>query len=301
MAAKHRHEHLKLLSEALHNEAFAVLQILNSGRDHVAGMVFNAVIIFLMRPGRANIPKQRLIAVEHAHAARQHIMHDLQLGLQDALPRAEMLDVHRADVGNQRNVRLCDLRQIFHFAEVVHAHFEHGNLGVPRHIHDRHRQSQAVVLVALRLGRAERRFQQRRGHLLRRRLADGAGNAHHLHIEHRAVSRGNRAVGLHCVLHLDGRQIGIDRAAHQRSHRAVADRGLGKVVAVHLIALECNKQVSASHLAGIRLNSVDAERLILRQDLAAAPYRDLFECQFFHTLLSKYDATTSRSSRCLFS
>lgn len=83
--------------------------------------------------------------------------------------------------------------------------------------------------------------------------------------------------------------------------RAVVDGRLGEIVPVRLRALERNEQVAGADFAGIGLHSADAEMFKPGADLAAAPVCDLLEGQFFHSVLSKYDATTSRSSRCLFS
>ena len=156
-------------------------------------------------------------------------------------------------------------------------------------------------MVALGLGRVIRRLEDARGHLLRRRLADGAGDADDLHTGQLPVARRDVAIGAQRVRHFDGRQLLRDGPADQRGDRAVADGGLGKIMAVGLFAAQRDKEVAPADLAGIGLHPVAAEVFTLGADLAAAPVCDLLEGPFFHNVLSKYAATTSRSSRCLFS
>ena len=111
----------------------------------------------------------------------------------------------------------------------------------------------------------------------------------------------NALAGAERIFDLDGGQLLRDGAADQRGDRAVVDGRLGEIVPVRLRALERNEQVAGTDFAGIGLHSADAEMFKPGADLAAAPVCDLLEGQFFHSVLSKYDATTSRSSRCLFS
>ena len=156
-------------------------------------------------------------------------------------------------------------------------------------------------MVALGLGRVIRRLEDAGGHFLRGRLADGAGNADDLHAGQLSVARSDLAIGAERIFDLDGGQLLRDGAADQRGDRAVVDGRLGEIVPVRLRALERNEQVAGADFAGIGLHSADAEMFKPGADLAAAPVCDLLEGQFFHSVLSKYDATTSRSSRCLFS
>ena len=209
--------------------------------------------------------------------------------------------MHGADVGDDGKVRPGNVGEVFHLAGVVHAHFQHGNLGILRHVHDRHRQAEVVIMVALGLGRVIRRLEDAGGHFLRGRLADGAGDADDLHAGQLSVARSDLAIGAERIFDLDGGQLLRDGAADQRGDRAVVDGRLGEIVPVRLRALERNEQVAGADFAGIGLHSADAEMFKPGADLAAAPVCDLLEGQFFHSVLSKYDATTSRSSRCLFS
>ena len=124
-------------------------------RDKVARPVLHAVGIDRAAETVTLVPEQRLIAAQNGSAALPQALEDLELGPADALARAEKLDVRGADVGDDGVIRLrrrCRARQL---AEVVHAHLRDHDLGVLRHAHERQRQADLVVEVALGLFRAE--------------------------------------------------------------------------------------------------------------------------------------------------
>ena len=80
--------------------------------------------------------QQIVVAVEDHAAVRTKPLEKLELGFQDSLAGAEILDVHRADVRNNGNVRLRNARQNGKLPEMVHAHFQHRRLAVRRKAKD---------------------------------------------------------------------------------------------------------------------------------------------------------------------
>ena len=296
-----RHKQLEVVPEAGDHEAHSVLQLLNVGRDYVAGRILNAEIAFFVSAVVSNVPQQRLVSVENAEAAFRHAAQDLQLRLQNSLAAAEMLNVHRADVGDDRKVRSCDIRQVFHLSEMVHAHFEHRDLRPLRNVENAHWKSEVVVMVSVGARRAELPLQDAGRHFLRRRLADASGNADHLQSKELAIARCDLSIGQQRVRHDKARKSRLDRMLDQRGSRAVFRRSSQKIVAVHTLALQRNEQISRRDGAGIRLNARDARLAAALRNVRAAPCGDLAHSQFFHFSLSKCSATISRSSICLFS
>jgi len=294
------HEELELVAEARHAEAHAVLELLDVVRDHVAGLVLEAVVVFLVAAVVAHVPEQRLVSVEDAVAVFGQAAQDLQLGLQDALARAEMLDVHGADVRDDGDVGPRDRGEIGHLAEVVHAHLQHRDLGVARDGHDGHGQADVVVVVGQRLGDAEALLEHAGRHLLGRRLADAAGDADDPDAEQLAVARGDVAVGLHSVRHADAGHGVLGLLGHERRGRAALQRLAHEAVPVVLLSHDGDEEVARLDFARIRLDAVHEHVFKFRPHEAAAPGGDLFKRQFFQFPVSKYSATTSRSSRwCL--
>ena len=103
MAAQHGDKQLKAVAEAADDKAHAVFKLLNVRGEHVAGVIFDAEVVFFVAAVRTDVPQQGLVTVEDADAVFRHAAEDLELGLQDALAGAQVLDVHGADVGDLRS------------------------------------------------------------------------------------------------------------------------------------------------------------------------------------------------------
>ena len=296
-----RDEQLKQVSEAVHHKAHPVLVFLHVACNYVARRVFNAKVVFLVLTIMADIPQQRLVAVENAESASRHTLHDLELGLQNSLAAAEILNVCSSDVCDDRNVRLCNAGQVFHLTEVVHAHLQHRDLRPLGNTHDAHRQAEVIVLITLGARRLEAPLQHARRHFLRRCLADASGDADDLDPKELAIACGNAAVGAHCIVHDKTWQRRFHRMLNDRSHRAVFLCGGNVVMSVRMLSLEGDEQVSRRDCARIRFHTPDRKRLRAVRRLCAAPRGDLAQSQFFHDSFSKYSATISRSSMWCFS
>ena len=138
-------------------------------------------------------------------------------------------------------------------------------------------------------------------HFLCRRLADAAGDADDRNACALAVGRGQIAVGADSIGDEDRRDLRFDRTGDERGSCAVLRRHGNEVMAVGLFALDRDEQIARLDIPGIQLHAGDGNILRTRFQLSVAELCGLLECQFLHFLPSKYDATTSRSSRWCFS
>ena len=96
----------------------------------------------------------RRVAVEDRRAARLDAGEDLRLGVGDRLDRAEMLDMHRRDRGDERDMRAHEADERRDLAGVVHADLEHAEGRVGRQARERQRHAPMIVE---RRGRGVRR------------------------------------------------------------------------------------------------------------------------------------------------
>ena len=122
-----------------------------------------------------------------------------QLGLRarDVLDRLDELEVHRADVRDQRHVGPRERREPRDLAEAAHAHLGDADLGVRLEPAERERHAELVVVVRLGGDRPRVRQAERGEDVLRRRLAGGAGDpddAGPRAVADRARDRGERGV-----------------------------------------------------------------------------------------------------------
>ena len=126
----------------LHREASPLRQ---RGKAHgfVAGLNLHRANIAVLEQAEANrLAPDRLqhivVPVENCRSAGAQPLEDFQLRLQDSLSRAEIFNVHRADVRNDGNIRLGNARQNGQLAKVVHTHLQHRRLAVLRQSENRH-------------------------------------------------------------------------------------------------------------------------------------------------------------------
>ena len=301
MAAQNRHEQLETVAETADDKAHAVVKFLNVSCKHVAGMVLNAVIIFFMSAVGAHVPKKRLVAVEHADSIFRHTPENFEFRLQNALAGTKMLNVHGADVGDNSDIGLCDGGQAGHLSEVVHAQFQNSRFGIVRHVKNGHGQADVIVVISLSTSGVVGVLEHAGSHFLGRRLADAAGDADYSYAHPLAAGCGEIAVSADGIRHKNGRNRGPDRPFYERSARTKSGRHVDKIMSIDLLALDSDKKISGLYSARVNLDAGNHSLCLLGRKRSMAVFRCLLQCQFLHAFASKYDATTSRSSRWCFS
>ena len=172
---------------------------------------------------------------------RGHALHDLHFRLPNSLLRAQKFNVGGADVDDNGHVRSCDLGQVGNFAEMVHAHFQHRDLGILRHGKHRHGHSDVVIVVGRGLTGDESLFQHGSDHFLRGALAHGAGDRHHLCADAFQFFPGDSPQSNAGVVHID-RGVVPHLAAAQSRRSAPVHSLFDEVVAVPR-ALKRDKQL----------------------------------------------------------
>ena len=210
-----------------------------------------------------------VIAVEQHRGIFRHALQNFQLGLQDALLGAQMLDVHGADVDDHRQIGFPDLRQVGHLPEMVHAHLQHGDLGILRHRQNAHGHTDVVVVVGGGLGGPEAGFQHRGDHLLGGGFAHGAGDAHHLHTDPAALAVCDLAQGDAHIVDHNGGVIPIAMLAQHR--RRALFQGLGHEVVSVPGTLQGQEELSFLQFAGVVAGSQEGDLRVFGVNGAAAP------------------------------
>ena len=81
-----------------------------------------------------------------------------------------------ADVGHNAELRLGNAAEFADFARVIHAHFEHGHLGVVRNAENAKRQTNVVVEIADGFANSQADGEQSRDDVFGGGLAGAAGN-----------------------------------------------------------------------------------------------------------------------------
>ena len=127
--------------------------------------------------GRTAQPRQqRRVGRQHRNAVRLQRTQDLGLFVGDRLDRAEIADMRLLHRGDDRDMRPREAGQRRDLARMVHADLGDAERGVRRQTRQRQRQAPMVVVRRDRGVRAAERRQDGAQHLLRRGLADAAGD-----------------------------------------------------------------------------------------------------------------------------
>ena len=77
MAAQHGDKQLKAVAEAADDKAHAVFKLLNVRGEHVAGVIFDAEVVFFVAAVRTDVPQQGLVTVENENTIVFHALDDL--------------------------------------------------------------------------------------------------------------------------------------------------------------------------------------------------------------------------------
>ena len=197
----------------------------------------------------------RDIAIDDCRAARLDAEKDFRLGVGDLGQRAEVLQMHRRDRGDDRDMRADQPRQRLDLAFVIHAHFEHGVTCACGASGERQRHAPVVVVGrdgGMGLAVLRQRKPQR---LLGSGLADRAGDADHLGLRARSRGHGESAQSGKHIGHDEERRIAGKLAAPVGGDDGEAGfsgkcRG-DKIVAVAIVALDGKERVARRQAAAI--------------------------------------------------
>ena len=248
MLAFQKHLHREGQPPGLHPEAQIVAVLIDVKRPDGTAFGGTEVCNPLLRL-LVQIAQEKIVAVQQKHPVRGHALHDLHLRLPDPLLGTQKLNMGGADVDDHGHVRSCDLGQVGNFAEMVHAHFQHRDLGIFRHGKHRHGHSDVVIVVGRGLAGDKGLLQHGGDHFLRCTLANGAGDRHHLCADAFQFLPGNSPQSDAGVVHIDRGVVPHPAAAQSRSSPPVHGL-LDEVVAVPC-ALERDEQLPRLHDPGV--------------------------------------------------
>ncbi len=189
---------------------------------------------------------------------------DFRLGVGDLLDRFEILQMHRRDRGDDRDIGAHQARQRPDLARMIHAEFEDRKARIGGTARQRQRHAPVIVVGGGRgMGEAGAR-QHERQRFLGRGLADRAGDRDHLAVQSLPRRARQIAQAFQHVLDHQQPRIGCKRCAlRRRDHRksgAVLQRRLDEVMAVAAVARDREKGVARLQRAAVDRNAVHGAR-----------------------------------------
>ena len=122
------------------------------------------------------LPEQKRIIRRNDQAAAVQTVQNLQLRFQNVLLRAEIADMRRADVRDDRMIGRSNMCQIINLSGMIHAHFDHRSRSFLRHVQDRIRDADVIIVIAGCCENVVFCSKHMRGHILDRGLAAAAGH-----------------------------------------------------------------------------------------------------------------------------
>ena len=211
---------------------------------------------------RAPQPGVAVVGVDYRGAPGLQALEDLALGAGNGLDRAEEFQVRRPGVGDERDVRCGEPREVSDLAGMVHAHLHHRKAMPGPELEERQRHADIVVEVAARgehgvLG--ARGAQDARQHLLDRRLAVAARQRDERRGKLPAPAGRQPAEREPGVIRHQRRQPRrqLGCVVHQGTRDLLARRLGKKIVPVEMLALERDEQCARGKRAGVGAHRVE--------------------------------------------
>ena len=245
-----------------HRHGGGIGHVLAGGRDaqsvgilrggHGAGDAVHTVVHDIMDPhlavlalaaaddplGQSHGIQQGVVSVQDRQAVFLQMVKDLALGLQDALPAAQVLDVGVADVGDHGDVRPHHGPQILDLTKVVHARFDHRRLVLRGQAQQGQGRTDVVIEILRGLEDVQLRLQHGGDHFLRGGFAHAAGDLHEGDLKFVPVGGGQVPQGQTSIRYLDVELIRTDilgQLGAQAPCRTGVQRRVDKLVAVELL------------------------------------------------------------------
>ena len=187
-------------------------------------------------------------------------------------------------------------------ALLVGANLDHNGLVIGRQLEEGQRQPPLVVEGAFRLQHSPAGPEHRGDHLLRRRLAVGAGDRDHRDGEALTVVRGDVTEGSRRILHEDERHASRDRigdVVHETRGPATR-RFRHEVVAVEPMALDGEECLADTERTGIDGDATDGHREVPDDERALSRANDVLDGEGRHrqpAIRWRTWRATSRSSK----
>ena len=184
-----------------------------------------------------------------------------------------MLNMHCANINNNRQIGFADSSQICDLPEVVHTHFQYRNLGILGHGKNCHRHTNVIIMVSGGLAHFISAFQHCRHHFLGGAFTHRAGDAYHLHTDTIPFTTGNIAQSQAGIFHHNGGKIPILVGA---KHSGCAFlQGSGNKIVTVALTLQGDKKLVFFDLPAVIIGTQEGNIFILRIHFAATPFGGL--------------------------
>ena len=196
--------------------------------------------------------QQVIVAADEHTAARLDIRHHFGLGQKYTVTIPQIFQMAAADVGKHRYIRAHDFCQIFHFPEVIDAHFHNSRTMLGIDAGQGHGNAHVVVVVLVGLQNREPLLQNGGDHFLHGGFAHRACDAHNGNLQGGAVSRSNITHSRHNVFHNNaGTGLPFGHMGHQTGIRTLIKGHGNKFVSVYILPGQCTEEIAFLHQSAV--------------------------------------------------
>ncbi len=203
-----------------------------------------------------------VVGGQNSCAALRKTVEDFGLGVGDVRDGVEELDMDGRHPRHDCDVRTNETRERRNLARVVHADFEHAEIGAFRHERQRKRHAPEIVVGFLRSVRAPRCRKHQAQHFLRAGLADAAGDgddARACSLAGRAAERVQRFERIGYAKQAMGRCGRFERLLDDGGGGALFEGRRNELVSIRALALDGDKKIAALQCPAIDGDAADAQ------------------------------------------
>lgn len=201
-----------------------------------------------------------VVSVDDGESRRRESFEEFSLRCTDIVDGAEFVEMSWCDSCDDADFRPGNGCQPADLADAGRGQFEHGELIVGRDAEQTQRDSEVIVEVLRALRAGEPAGEHRVNHVSCGRLADAAGHPDGDRVHLFAVPGGELSEGGGGVADFDQQSVMVDVSSRfDDAGGCPIGKGLrDKVVTVVPFAFECPEQITAFHLPGVGLDTVEA-------------------------------------------
>ena len=210
---------------------------------------------------RSDCLAEQIVGIQNHGSFRSYCFGQRPFFSGDCFARTQELDVRYADICNNRRVGGGDLRQLCDFAGMVHPDFPNGHFILGSGFQNGAWQPNVIVEIAFGFRDAKFSREDRRGEILRARLAVASGDREYLQPKQTPVICSNLLIRLQRIDRSDERKIfwnmPVPVAIHERTRGARFGGGFDEIVCIEIFPVQRHEQFTGFNRARIGADFID--------------------------------------------